>query len=159
MKNIIIEVIVLSAFFLVLSEKLTIVNILAAIVIATAIIAFKDRRGNVSRYLSPSLALKWIAYLGILFFEVVKANFQVAAIALSKNMDVAPEVVPFESVLQDPWLLTILANSITLTPGTMTVTMTGNQLRVHCLNRRYAEGLKGMHMEKLLHEIEGELNE
>jgi multicomponent Na+:H+ antiporter subunit E len=152
------EITVLSAFFLVLTERLSVVNVAAAIVIAFAVTAFKDQHGNLSRYITPSLALKWIAYLGILFFEVVKANFQVAMIALSKHMDVEPEIVPFESVLHDPWLLTILANSITLTPGTMTVTMKDNQLKVHCLNRRYAEGLKDMHMEHLLHKIEGELN-
>jgi len=67
-------------------------------------------------------------------------------------------VVTYESKLSDEWLLTILANSITLTPGTMTVDIKGNQLLIHCLNKMYSNGLSDMHLEKMLFEIERDIN-
>jgi multicomponent Na+:H+ antiporter subunit E len=55
--------------------------------------------------------------------------------------------------------LTILANSITLTPGTMTVSIDKNVLDIHCLNKNYEDSLKDNLFEKMLLKIEGVQNE
>ena len=50
--------------------------------------------------------------------------------------------------------LVVLANSITLTPGTITVELEGRELAVHCLDRSFSKGMAGGDFVKLLHRIE-----
>lgn len=158
MKNNILKILVLVMFFIVLSEKVTLLNIVFGLLMAGLVVTFNKEELHINRYMKPSLLVKWIKFLVILFVEVVKANIQVAIITLSKNMDVEPVIVTYKSVLKDEFLLTILANSITLTPGTMTVDIKGDNLLIHCLNKEYSEAINGMDMEVMLRGIEGELN-
>lgn len=158
MKNNILKIIVLALFFLILSEKITLLNIVVGLILALLVIKFNNQEIFIKRYISPRLLLKWIRFIAVLFVEVVKANIQVAMITLSKDMNVEPIIVKYESSLKDEFLLTILANSITLTPGTMTVDIKANSLLIHCLNKEYSNGLKNMEMENMLRGIEGELN-
>lgn len=157
MKQNILKILSLAAFFIILSETLSLVNIVLALLVSTVVVAFAQEKSEIFRYVTPKLLGLWFMYFFRLLIEVIKANLQVAMIALSKNMAVAPEVVPYHSDLKDPWLLTILANSITLTPGTMTVDIEGRDLLIHCLNKSYVESLNHMKMADLLMRIEGEL--
>ena len=50
----------------------------------------------------------------------------------------------------------ILANSITLTPGTITVSLTEQELLVHCLDKSLAEGMEDSEFVRLLEAMEGE---
>ncbi len=60
-----------------------------------------------------------IAYFVVLIFEILKATMDVALRTLNGNID--PVVVEIETVLKRPVSQTILANSITLTPGTLSI--------------------------------------
>lgn len=93
-------------------------------------------------------------YLFILIKEIIIANFQVAKIVLTKNMNISPQVVIFHSKLKTDFYRMILANSITLTPGTLTIFMEENQLIVHCLKKEYIEDVLNSKFEKILLEIE-----
>jgi len=157
-KNNILKILVLALFFIILSEKVTLLNIAFGLLTAMLVVTFNKEELRINRYMKPKLLLKWIKFVIILFVEVVKANIQVAIITLSKDMNVEPVIVTYKSVLKDEFLLTILANSITLTPGTMTVDIKGDKLLIHCLNKEYSKGLSGMDMEIMLRGIEGELN-
>lgn len=157
-KNNILKILVLILFFLVLSEKVTLLNIAVGILISVIVVTLNKEELRINRYMTPKLLLKWARFVVILFVEVVKANIQVAIITLSKDMDVEPVIVTYKSTLKDEFLLTILANSITLTPGTMTVDIKGDKLLIHCLNDEYSKGIEGMDMEIMLKRIEGELN-
>lgn len=152
------KVFILTVFFLILTEHITVLNIAVALLIATLISKSFDSKVFFSPYIKGRILLKWVVYGGVLFYEVVKANIQVAMITLSRHMNIKPMVVTYESQLSDEWLLTILANSITLTPGTMTVDINGNQLLIHCLNQSYSDGLSEMLLEKKLCEIERDIN-
>lgn len=94
-------------------------------------------------------------YIFILIKEIVIANFQVAKIVLSKDMKISPGVVQFKTKLQKPLHKTILANSITLTPGTLTVLMEEDVLAVHCLQKEHTEDVINSKFEKILLKIEG----
>ncbi len=152
------KIFILTVFFLILSEHITLLNIVVAVLIASIISKTLDSKLVLSPYIKGRVLLKWIVYGGVLFYEVVKANIQVAMITLSRHMNIEPMVVTYKSQLSDEGLLTILANSITLTPGTMTVDIEGNQLLIHCLNQSYSEGLSEMLLEKKLCEIERAIN-
>lgn len=78
-----------------------------------------------------------IAYLGLVLWDIVVANFQVAAIILFKrNRDLKPTwlVIPME--LDTPEAITVLAGTISLTPGTVSsdVSACGKYLLVHALD-------------------------
>jgi len=145
---------VLCIFFIALTENITLINIVVGIVLSFGVIAFYKAPSNMQRYVNLKTILKWPHFALVLFFEIIKANLQVACIVLSPKMKIAPHIVMYETAITDPWLLTLLANAITLTPGTMTVTQTGRHMRIHCLNNAYAEGLNDMKLEALLIDIE-----
>lgn len=95
-----------------------------------------------------------LEYLLVLFIEIVKANICVAKIILSSEYDVEPVVIKFRSTLKSELARVILANSITLTPGTITVRLQYDELTVHCLDKTLADGIDDSIFVKLLERIE-----
>ena len=85
---------------------------------------------------------KIIKYTVILIVEIIKANWQVIYFILTSKYEVEPKLVKFRTDLKKNSSKAILANSITLTPGTITVTLTGNEYVVHCLDKELAEGMQ-----------------
>ena len=96
-----------------------------------------------------SLHLVWrlLPFWGWLGKELVVANLQVARVVLSRDMPMSPTVIRLQALSPDPVGQAILGNSITLTPGTVTVDDHEGELLVHCLTREGADAL-----------IEGEMN-
>lgn len=97
-----------------------------------------------------------LTYISILIKEVVIANFAVAKIVLSPKMDISSSIVSFKGSLKSEFLRVVLANSITLTPGTVTIDMHENEYTVHCLKDEFARGLVDSKLEKILLKIEGD---
>lgn len=73
------------------------------------------------------------AYFAWLFREIVLANLQVARLVLDPRLPVDPVLVRVRAPFADPLALTTLGNSITLTPGTVTLDVEGTELVVHAL--------------------------
>lgn len=99
-----------------------------------------------------------LLYVIVLLVEIIKANFAITKLVLSPNLEVEPCLVKFKTPLKTNAARVALANSITLTPGTITVSLEGNNLLVHALNREIADGLEGSIFEKLLARMEGKFN-
>ena len=99
-----------------------------------------------------------LLYAIVLLVEIVRANFAITKLVLSPQIDVEPCLVKFQTPLKTNAARVALANSITLTPGTITVSLEGDNLLVHALNRDIADGLEGSIFEKLLSRMEGALN-
>ncbi len=154
MKKMILPTIILAVFFILFTEQLDLTIIIAALLISS-VIAFMNR-GEIAgiQYFKIKTIPLWITFILILVKEVVIANIQVAKIALSVHMPIEPKIVTYKSQLSGGMFLTILANSITLTPGTMSVDLEGNTFLIHCLNEDYAQGLIDNHFEKMLLRIE-----
>ncbi len=89
-------------------------------------------------------------YILNLIWEVIKASVTVVGVALTPGMKPDPVLVEFHSGLPGNFLNVLLANSITLTPGTITVFQRGDHFVVHALRREYAEGLDESSFVKLL---------
>ena len=66
-----------------------------------------------------------------------------------------PVLIHVHTNLKSEALRVILANSITLTPGTITVSLTGNELYVHCLDKSLASDVENSPFAELLEKIEG----
>jgi len=75
-------------------------------------------------------------YLGVLFKEIIKANFDVAYRVLHPEMPIKPGIVLIKTKLKQNLAKMILANSITLTPGTFTLDILGDNLLIHWINVR-----------------------
>ena len=76
----------------------------------------------------------FLAYVFVLVWEIIKANFQVSKYVLFQKYKIAPKLVTFRTDLRTDFGRFLLANSITLTPGTITVRVEGDKLTVHCLD-------------------------
>ncbi|SFV63864.1 cation antiporter [hydrothermal vent metagenome] len=77
---------------------------------------------------------KWlINYLYVLLKNLIKSNLQINRRILAKKIDISPAIVAVETTLKEDWKKLLLANSITLTPGTMTLDIKGNVLFIHAI--------------------------
>lgn len=81
------------------------------------------------------ILMPWmLKYFLILITEIVKANFATAAFVLNPKIEVEPKIVTFRPDIHYGFLRAVLANSITLTPGTVTVNVEDGEYTVHCLD-------------------------
>lgn len=91
------------------------------------------------RPVSPRQSLltgaRFLVYLPYLSWEITKASLAVAAIVLRPSMPIDPGMERFSPALPPGLPATTLANSITLTPGTVTVDIRGREFYVHRLTR------------------------
>lgn len=92
----------------------------------------------------------FLLYLLNLIRETVIAAAAVALLALKPSAHPEPVLVEFHSGLDQEWLNVLLANSITLTPGTITVFQEQDHFLVHALRREYAEGVEDSSFMRLL---------
>ena len=99
-----------------------------------------------------------VVYVVVLLAEIIRSNLAITKLVLSPHIDVEPCLVKFRTGLKTDVARVALANSITLTPGTITVSLEGDNLLVHALNRDIADGLEGSMFERLLSRMEGALN-
>ncbi|MCA8901786.1 MAG: Na+/H+ antiporter subunit E [Hyphomonas sp.] len=101
-------------------------------IVLTAILAYRldiiDREG------APYVrSFGLLAYYPWLFWEIIKANWVVIKACLKADLDIAPALVKVKTVCGSDLAKVTFANSITLTPGTITVEIEGDKLLVHGL--------------------------
>ena len=92
----------------------------------------------------------FLLYLLNLVRETAIAAATVARLALAPSTQPEPVLVEFHSGLDRDWLNVLLANSITLTPGTITVFQVHDRFLIHSLRREYAEGIENCSFIRLL---------
>lgn len=102
-----------------------------------------------------SLGLRPLLYAPWLAWEVARANVDVARIILDPRLPIDPRMIRVESGQRSELGRVIYANSITLTPGTVSVEMTGKTITVHALTREAAEGLASGVMDRRVQALEG----
>ncbi|MDP3458433.1 MAG: Na+/H+ antiporter subunit E [Hyphomonas sp.] len=77
--------------------------------------------------------LGFAAYYPWLFWEVVKSNWVVIKACLRAEIDISPALVKVKTVCKSDLAKVTFANSITMTPGTVTIEIDGDKLLVHGL--------------------------
>lgn len=95
-----------------------------------------------------------IHYVFVLVTEIIKANFAVIKMIMSSKYEIEPALVRFKTDLRTTPARILLANSITLTPGTITVALNGDEYVVHCLDKSLAEGINSSVFVTLLQKME-----
>lgn len=83
----------------------------------------------------------FIKYIFILIIEIIKANAAVIKLVFTSKYVLEPVIVSFNTPVKGKVARFLLANSITLTPGTITVSLEDDTFVVHCLDSSLAPGL------------------
>ena len=84
--------------------------------------------------LHPKSILYSLIYIFVFFKELIKSNLDVAQRVLSPELPITPGIVKVKTNLKSDFAKTILANSITLTPGTLSVELKDEFLYIHWIN-------------------------
>ncbi|MGB5440193.1 MAG: Na+/H+ antiporter subunit E [Gammaproteobacteria bacterium] len=111
-------------------------TVITGVVITAAIaLAFAtfSRVYGVIRW-TPVVIYNYLLYLGVFLYELVRANINVMRYVYSPRIDIHPGIVEIKTSLESPIGRLALANSITLTPGTLVVDMQGDSLFIHWIN-------------------------
>ena len=95
-----------------------------------------------------------LQYVFVLITEIIKANFAVIKMIMSSRYEIEPAIVRFKTDLKSTPARVLLANSITLTPGTITVSLEEDEYVVHCLDKELAEGINSSVFVTLLRRLE-----
>ena len=151
---------VLFCVWVILNGRITMEICILGILVSAAVFAFLCRFLDYSvkkELLLFRLFPLFVRYLWVLVEEIVKANVCVLKIILSPELQPEPAVVYFDTRLRSGIARVMLADSITLTPGTITVSLEGNHYCVHCLDRELAQGLEDSVFVELLEEMENKV--
>jgi multicomponent Na+:H+ antiporter subunit E len=126
----------------------------AASVIVTLVVSF--RMGVIDREGHPvHLAIRGLLYWPWLIKEIVLANIDVAKAIIGLTDGVRPSVFKIRASQHSDLGKAIYANSITLTPGTVTIALDGDEMTIHALTPGAAEGLATGDMDRRVSRVEG----
>lgn len=114
------------------------------VIIAAALFAFTCKFTDYSIEKEKKLFKNFfniVHFIFTLIIEIFKANMAVMHLILTQKEEVEPLLVTFKADLHTAVGRSMLADSITLTPGTITVLLEDNNYTVHCLDKDFADGL------------------
>jgi len=120
------------------------------------VMLFALRMGLVDREGVPvQLGVRLLAYAPWLVWEVAKANWDVAKRVVQPRMPIRPCVVRVKAGQKEALGRVIYANSITLTPGTVSIAMEGDEIVVHAITPEAAAGVETGEMDRKVCWLEG----
>ena len=140
-------------FWMILNGRLTAEIVILGLIFAALVYAFVWKFMGLTWEREKSFwkhFLWGVQYIAILLKEIAVANLVVLKIVLSPKKKVHPVIVSFDAPLKSHLLQVILANSITLTPGTITVRLYEEKFEVHCLDQSMSEGINDSIFVKML---------
>ena len=117
--------------WMILTMNFEFANIVVGLIISFSIsyVYTKNRKDKVIK-IDPY----WFCrYILVFVKNLILSNIKIAKRILSKDMRLAPKIVEVETKLTEDWKKLLLANSITLTPGTLTLDVKGNILQIHVI--------------------------
>ncbi len=120
-------------FWVLLNGSLAIESVAIGVLVAGFVaIALSANLSYLSGYrFTPASLTATVLYVGYFLVQLVKSNIAMATIVLTPTLPVRPAIVRVRTGLKNPIARLLLANSITLTPGTLSVEMKGEWLYIH----------------------------
>lgn len=104
--------------------------------------------------LNFSILKKFLKYGFLSLIEIISANIDVAERVLDPTLPIKPSIVKIKVPFKDnSFLFTLFANTITLTPGTLTLDYEGEYIYVHFLAEEHIEALSQRQLDKKIMEI------
>lgn len=155
---------VLFAFWMVLSgrteTKFVVYGILTAVVttwVTYPLLLVPNKDGSKKYYVFGFSIPKMIMYFFWLMWQLVLANIDVLLATTGQELNIDPKVVRFRFRADNPMASVILANSITLTPGTVTMNVTDDGVyEIHALTVGATAGVLDGGMQKKVADLYGE---
>ena len=156
--------VVLFAFWMVLSgrteTKFVVYGIITAVVttwVTYPLLLVPNKDGSKKYFVFGFSVPKMIMYFFWLMWQLVLANIDVLLATTAQELNIDPKIVRFRFKADNPMASVVLANSITLTPGTVTVNVTDDGLyEIHALTVGAAAGVLDGGMQKKVADLYGE---
>ena len=127
----IVGVFLLFAFWLLLSASFDVAHVVVGAIVAGLVIWLRPSRPEPARKISWFAAL---GYLPWLLGKVMKSALHVSKLILDPSLPISPKMIKHKTALKSDGELVVLGNSITLTPGTITVEVAAGELLVHAID-------------------------
>ncbi len=118
--------------WLILTNSIDFANIVVGLIVSAVIALLYTRsfKEDDVEMISPL----WLGvYIVVFLKNIILSNIQISKRILRKDMRLAPAIVAVKTDLKSDWKKLLLANSITLTPGTLTLDVKGDTLYIHTI--------------------------
>jgi len=150
-------VIVIYGFWLVLSGHYTPMLVIIGAVSSVAVVALASRMAVIDREGQPLYLLGRAAwYWPWLIWQIIKSGIDVSRLIIAPSLPISPTLVNVKASQKSAVGIVTYANSITLTPGTVSVEVEGDEITVHAITRASAQDLAGGEMDRMVRRFEGE---
>ena len=151
----------LFGFWVLLSGKWTAEIAIVGVIVCAALYAFMCSFMGYSPKKEWQLALRVPKIIGYFFYlvgEIFKSAWGTMVLIWSPEKEIQPRVTSFRTKLKTDAGKVVLANSITMTPGTITVDVQDDLFLIHCLDESFDVGTEGFEMEDRIARVEGTNN-
>ncbi len=125
----------LFVLWVIVNSSLALPVLVAGAIVSLAIAWIFAQRGPVWHVrITPRAAWHFLAYTGVFFAELVKANLNMLRYVYSPRIDIRPGIVKVHTRLRSPIGRLALANSIALTPGSLVMDIRDDTIFIHWLD-------------------------
>jgi multicomponent Na+:H+ antiporter subunit E len=147
----------LMAFYVVLSGQITSSFLMGAGVVTCLAVTLLAKRLGIVDDEGVPYRYWWgtMKYMPWLMWQIVLSSIYVFKLVWKSKMDIQPQMVIVKHDLRTAFGVATYMNSITLTPGTVTVDIGEDEFLVHCITKAVGDDLKGGEMERRIRAIEG----
>ena len=148
----------LFGFWVLLNGKWTTEIAVVGVIVSAALYAFMCAFMDYSPKKEWKIAKRFGKIIGYFFYlvgEIFKSAWGTMALIWSPEKEIEPRVTSFRTRLRTDAGKVVLANSITMTPGTITVNVEDDLFLIHCLDASFDVGTDGFEMEDRIMAIEG----
>jgi multicomponent Na+:H+ antiporter subunit E len=143
--------------WIIFNGKVTLEILIFGVIVAAVMLAFMCKFMDYSLKKEVNVYKKsiwFLAYVALLLREIVKANLAIIPKILTVEEEMEPVIVRFRTTLKSDFTKMLLANSITLTPGTFTISLENDEYVIHCLDTSLVSDLEQSVFEKALKKLE-----
>ena len=153
----VLTVLIMFAFWIFLSGEFSFILLLSGIIssLLVSYISHDLLIGGGDVKLRLIRIIRFIRFLPWLLWQIVLANIDLALRTLHPQMPINPILINIKNNLKTDLGMVILANSITLTPGTVTIDVNENEFLVHVISEKAAQSLISGEMQARVKKIEG----
>lgn len=113
----------------------------AIVTLMSSDMVFADRQASVGLRIKQGVRL--LCYLGWLLWQILLSNIHLLRLAIVGKRGLSPQIIRYHTELSSDFEKFMLANSITLTPGTVTMKIIGQTFYIHAISDIAAKGLDG----------------
>lgn len=150
-KKVVIPFVLLLSFWLVLTPYITAESTIIGMIVCILVVLYSRdllfEEKEIPLY-KLSNFINMIKFIGVLIVEIFKANIDVAKIVLNPSLPIQPHFIKVPMMLKNDFNKVIYGNSVTLTPGTLTVDITEDEFIIHALTNDAAEAMKNSFIEQ-----------